>query len=283
MSHILILLVIRHEEYLRECFGAVGGSGLIGRVVVDHFIAAGAKVSSLDIAYPSDAQAHATQTNLVTIHCDVASEESIQQAFATAIQIYGPVEICIALASLDLSVLEPSSFADASFAQLRRVLDVNVAGTWLTAREWIRGLRQAKRDSKPLNHPNLVIIGSESGHFGERQNAEYSLGKSAVQGGLLMSLRAEVPRQWQGARVNVVAPGPVQTERWFEECKSNPDQYYFEAQATTALCEPVPVKAVAMSILAVASHNFSSHVHGQILNVDGGKQGKVVWTRDEVV
>ncbi|KAF9691390.1 hypothetical protein EKO04_010619 [Ascochyta lentis] len=262
-----------------------GGAGLIGRVVVDHFLAAGAKVSSVDISrpstQPSSAQSQAAHPELLTIHCDVSDENQVQQAFTTAVDAYGPVDIAIALASLDLSVLEHSPFADASFDQLRKVLDINVAGTWLTAREWIRGLRQAKHTGTPMKHPNLIIIGSESGLFGERQNAEYSLGKSAVQGGLLHSLRMEIPREWPGARVNVVAPGPVRTDRWEQECTHNPDQYYLDAQATTALGGPVPVRAVAMTILSIASHNFSSHIHGQIIAVDGGKQGKLVWTQAE--
>jgi NAD(P)-dependent dehydrogenase (short-subunit alcohol dehydrogenase family) len=207
-----------------------GGAGLIGRVVVDHFLAAGSKVSSLDIAHAKDGS-----SGPGAIYCDVSCEESVQQAFSIATRAHGPIEICIALASLDLSVLKPSAFADASLSQLQRVLDVNVTGTWLTARAWFQGLRQAGKDSIAMRHPNLIIIGSESGHFGERSNVEYSLAKSAVQGGLLMSLRAEAPRVWPGARVNVVAPGPVETERWHEECKQNPDQLYLEAQATVIL------------------------------------------------
>ncbi|KAF3045876.1 hypothetical protein E8E12_003242 [Didymella heteroderae] len=263
-----------------------GGAGLIGRVVVDHFIAAGAKVSSLDIVYASASQDGRTLSNtahptFISVHCDVSKEAEVQEAFATAVAAHGPVDIAIALASLDLSVLDASPFADASFDQLRKVLDINVAGTWLTAREWVRGLRQARNNNSPLRHPNLIIIGSESGLFGERLNAEYSLGKSAVQEGLLNSLRAGVPREWPGARVNVIAPGSVRTDRWEQECKLNPDQYYLEAQATTALGEPIPMKAVAMSILSIASHNFSSHIHGQIIAVDGGKQGKVVWSQGD--
>jgi NAD(P)-dependent dehydrogenase (short-subunit alcohol dehydrogenase family) len=211
-----------------------GGAGLIGRQVVDHFLAAGSRVCSLDITYLKDgfSTLDPARPTFKAIYCDVSSEDSIRRAFETATQAHGPPEICIALASLDLSVLKPSAFADASFGQLQRVLNVNVVGTWLTARAWMQGLRQAKQDGTALQHPNLIIIGSESGHFGERQNAEYSLAKSAVQGGLLMSLRAEAPRVWSGARVNVVAPGPVETERWHEECKQNPDQFYLEAQAT---------------------------------------------------
>lgn len=42
------------------------------------------------------------------------------------------------------------------------------------------------------------------------------------------------------------------------------------------------MKAVAMAIVSLASHNFSSHIHGQVINVDSGKQGKVMWMKDEV-
>lgn len=52
-------------------------------------------------------------------------------------------------------------------------------------------------------------------------------------------------------------------------------------QCQTALGEPVPPKAVAMAVLALASHNFSSHIHGQVINVDSGKQGKVMRSKDE--
>jgi NAD(P)-dependent dehydrogenase (short-subunit alcohol dehydrogenase family) len=55
-----------------------------------------------------------------------------------------------------------------------------------------------------------------------------------VQGGMLASLRAEVPRVWKGARVNVVAPGPVETERWAGECERDPGQMWREAQATVS-------------------------------------------------
>jgi NAD(P)-dependent dehydrogenase (short-subunit alcohol dehydrogenase family) len=210
-----------------------GGAGLIGQQVVAHFLAAGARVASLDIAYEQDETREGPA--FAAIRCDVTSEESVERAFARAADAHGPAAVCVALASLDLSVLAPSDFCDASFGQLRRVLDVNVGGTWLTARAWMRGLRLAKTDGVALRHPNLIIVGSESGHFGERRNVEYALGKSAVQGGMLMSLRAEAPRVWAGARVNVVAPGPVETERWKVECEERPEQWWEEARATVSV------------------------------------------------
>jgi NAD(P)-dependent dehydrogenase (short-subunit alcohol dehydrogenase family) len=210
---------------------------LIGTVIVDHCIAAGAKVSSLDISYGSDSATE--QAAYAAIHCDVSSEASVKEAFETAVKANGPIEVCIALASLDLSTLQHSAFVDASFDQLMRVLRINIAGTWLCAREWLRGLRQAHQNNVKLKNVNLIIVGSESGHFGERQAVDYSLAKSAVQGGMLMSLRAEAVRVWPGARVNAVAPGAVDTERWAQECADNPEQYWEEAQATVIHFPPV--------------------------------------------
>lgn len=49
----------------------------------------------------------------------------------------------------------------------------------------------------------------------------------------------------------------------------------------TALKKPVPPESVAKSVLFLASENWSGNITGQVLNVDSGKQGKVMWTKDE--
>ncbi len=51
---------------------------------------------------------------------------------------------------------------------------------------------------------------------------------------------------------------------------------------STALGKPVPMSAVAKSILYLASEAWSGCVTGQVLNVDGGKQGKVMWMEGEI-
>ncbi|KAJ9659563.1 hypothetical protein H2201_007312 [Coniosporium apollinis] len=273
-----------------------GGAGLIGRVVVDAFVAAGARVSSLDIAYKG---ANAVHPRVMEIEADISSEESMVNAWREAVRAFGPVECCIALASLDLSVLEHhSSAADMSLEQFKRTLEVNVGGTFLTAKLWLQGLREVLRVWSETDEPSplygeyrynpsqlknlgIVIVGSESGWFGERSNADYSASKSAVQVGLLQSLKADVPRVWDRARANAIAPGPVDTARFKEECRQDPNQFYADAQATTALGKPVPIEAVARSIVFLASEKWSGNVHGQVLNVDSGKQGKLMWSRDE--
>lgn len=49
----------------------------------------------------------------------------------------------------------------------------------------------------------------------------------------------------------------------------------------TALKKPVLPESVAKTILFLASENWSGNITGQVLNVDSGKQGKVMNMREE--
>lgn len=180
-----------------------GGAGLIGSVVVKAFIAAGSSVSSLDIRYQRVTR---VSEQLLEIEADISSTESMEKAWADAEHDFGPVICCVALASLDLSVLKHhDSAADMSLEQFKRTMDINVGGTFLAAKLWLQGLREQRatwgraiEDRK--KNVGLIMVGSESGWFGERSNADYAASKSAVQVGLLQSLKSDVPRVWPGAR-----------------------------------------------------------------------------------
>jgi len=258
-----------------------GAGGLIGSVVKSAFLAAGSTITCIDISF-SNEEKPLQNPKCLELQADTSSHSSLNAAWNTAVQTFGPVSCCIALAALDLSVLEHhDSIADMSVDQFRKTLDVNVTGTFLTAREWVRGLRTAKSSGIHLKNVNLIIVGSESGHWGERSNCDYSTSKSAVQGGLLQSLKGDVPRIWDGARVNAIAPGAVDTPRFREECKADPEQMYKDAIGTVAMRKPVAIDVVARSIVFLASEHWSGNIHGQVLNVDSGKMGKVMWMPNE--
>ncbi|KAL8921352.1 MAG: hypothetical protein Q9172_004080 [Xanthocarpia lactea] len=254
-----------------------GGVGYIGSATVKAFLAAGAYVTVFDINRPKHPFQH---LHLKFHQVDISDEQQIANAFEAARRDFGVVQCCVALASLDLSALpHHPSLMDVPVEQWRQTHRVNVEGTMLTAKWW---MRQIKHTSPDTTNVSLIIVGSESGYFGERMNADYASGKSAVQLGLVQSLKGDIPRVFPGGRVNAVAPGPVNTEQFKWECQQNPDQYWLDAQATTALAQPVPPMAVARSILFLASQAWSSHITGQILNVDCGKQGKVLWPKEEL-
>lgn len=265
-----------------------GGAGLIGSAVVDAFLSAGANVSSVDISYAADQAAAPSPLSprqdggqLLQLPADIADPSSLAMAWGRATTIFGTVEVCVALASLDLSVLpQTDSIIDASADTWSRVLNINVGGTMLTSQMWLRGIRDhlAQKPGVELRNPGLVLVGSEAGHFGVRTCAAYAAAKSAVQYGLLQSLRADAPRIYARARVNAVAPGPVDTERFRAETNGpGTKEWWAECQATTALARPVPTEAVARSILFLASETWSGSVHGKCVDVDSGKMGSLMW------
>jgi NAD(P)-dependent dehydrogenase (short-subunit alcohol dehydrogenase family) len=192
-----------------------GGSGYIGSVTVRALLSAGCLVTSLDIKppevphTPSAFHSSPPENRFLFIHCDISSETDVESAFHMASRTFGVVKCCIALGSLDLSVLEHhKSTADMSVDQWRRTHRVNVEGTFLTARTFLRQLRDHLANDfqtqvsavNKMDNVSLIIIGSESGLFGERGNADYAAGKSAVQGGLLKSLMSDIVRIWPRGR-----------------------------------------------------------------------------------
>lgn len=46
--------------------------------------------------------------------------------------------------------------------------------------------------------------------------------------------------------------------------------------------KPVPPEDVARTILFLASQRFSGSVHGQLIPIDAGKTGNLVWTKEEL-
>lgn len=213
-----------------------GGCGLIGRVVVQAFLAAGANVSIIDLADAAKAIAETADAALlgdaITYTADISKADEVDAAFTHVEGKYGPVECCVALASIDLSSLtQTESICDMDPSVWQKVFDVNINGTFLTCQRWLRGIRsavQSPEKAAKLRNVNLVIMGSESGKFGVRTMAAYAAGKSAVQYGLLQSLAKDAPKIYLKARVNAVAPGAVDTSRFKEECERYGRQWAWE-------------------------------------------------------
>jgi NAD(P)-dependent dehydrogenase (short-subunit alcohol dehydrogenase family) len=138
---------------------------------------------------------------LVELRAGISNASSLSTAWGRATSVFGTVEVCVALASLDLSVLpRTDSIIDANPDTWSRVLNINVRGTMLTSQLWLRGIRDhlTQKPEVELRNSALVLVRSEAGLFGVRTCAAYAAAKSAVQYGLLQPLRADAPRIFRG-------------------------------------------------------------------------------------
>jgi 3-oxoacyl-[acyl-carrier protein] reductase len=118
-----------------------------------------------------------------------------------------------------------------------------------------------------------VLVGSTAGIFGEAGHADYAAAKSAILGGLLLSLKNEVVRKNPRARVNAVAPG------WTESPMTRghvSEEQVRRVSRTMALRKVAQPEDVARQVVVLASPALSGHISGQVVTVAGGMEGRVV-------
>lgn len=141
---------------------------------------------------------------------DVSDEASVIAAFDTAEAAFGTVDTIIANAG----VSAPGRSTDVTVEAMRSILDTNILGVLLTAREGARRLIAAgSRDSE---RGRIVLIGSITAEMTGQGETLYSASKAAV-----AHMGRNLAKEWVrlGVNVNVIQPGYIQTELsggWFQ-------------------------------------------------------------------
>jgi 3-oxoacyl-[acyl-carrier protein] reductase len=232
-----------------------GASGGIGGACARAFLAEGAEV----VAHYHRGRERAEAVGGVElVGADLTREDEVDRMFAEA----GRLDVCAAVAGVWPS--EDVPVWELSLERWRATIDANLTATFLTARGF---LGQLEGDGA------LVLVGSTAGLFGEAGHADYAAAKSALLGGLLLSLKNEVGRRSPGVRVNAVAPG------WTESPMTRghvSDEQVARISRTMALRKVAQPEDVAAQVVALASTVISGHVTGQIVTVAGGMEGRVV-------
>lgn len=264
-----------------------GAAGGIGAATVAQLLACGALVTAHDrtlSALQAGLEPHLADPCLHLAPADMSTEAGAAEIFATARQhklAKGPATVLVANAGI-CNEGEPVDLVDMPLEQWRRTYANNVDGTFLTIREFLRHLRDhsSTTPTPPLSNIAIIITGSETAVFGQAGYADYASGKAALQYGLLRTLKNELARAYPRARANAVAPGWVQTPMIGPRL-DDPAELYREAQATVALRKVARPEDVARTIVWLASERWSGHVSGQCLSVDGGMEGRLLYTPDE--
>ena len=195
---------------------------------------------------------------------DLTVEEDVDRLFGDARSALGQIDVCVAVHGIwprdDLPVWE------LSLERWDETVRQNLTATFLVARAFLREVEQS-------GHGSLVLVGSTAGVFGEAGHADYAAAKSAITGGLLLSLKNEITRIAPRGRVNAVAPG------WTESpmTRGLVDEDRVRAVSRTmALRKVAQPEDVAAQVVVLASDTLSGHVTGQLVVVAGGMEGRTV-------
>jgi 3-oxoacyl-[acyl-carrier protein] reductase len=244
-----------------------GASGGIGAACARAFAAEGARVVLHYYRGRERAEAVAAELGdrgAAILNADLTVEEDVDGLFAGAREALGRVDVCAAVAGVWPS--EDVPVWELPLERWRATLDQNLTATFLTARGF---LREVERNG----HGSLVLVGSTAGRFGEAGHADYAAAKSALQGGLLLSLKNEVTRIAPLARVNAVAPGWTLSPMTRGHVD---DERVRRISRTMALRKVAEPEDVARQVVVLASDEVSGHVSGQVLVVAGGMEGRVI-------
>jgi 3-oxoacyl-[acyl-carrier protein] reductase len=236
-----------------------GASGGIGSACARAFAAEGATVVVHYHRERERAEALANQLGEAqVVGADLTSEEEVDRLFAEA----GRLDVCTAVAGAWPS--EDTPVWQLSLERWQQTLDANLTSAFLTARGF---LRQLDGDGA------LVLVGSTAGLVGEAGHADYAAAKSAILGGLLLSLKNEAVRKSPGARVNAVAPGWTESPMTRGHVSAEQVRRVSRTMALRKVAQP---EDVARQVVVLASPEISGHVTGQVVTVAGGMEGRVV-------
>jgi NAD(P)-dependent dehydrogenase (short-subunit alcohol dehydrogenase family) len=234
-----------------------GASSGIGRHLAELLAAAGAKVAlaarRVDRLSEAAREIEAAGGESLPIACDVTRSDSVVAAVAKAEAELGPLTILVNNAGVVIS----KPLFEHTEADWDYVVDTNLKGAWLVAREFAHHLVGLKRPGRIINISSVLglrTIGRVPAYCAAKAGLTH----------LTQVLAMELARY--GILVNALAPGYVETDF---------NRAFFQSEAGKALISRIPLKRLGQTddldgaILLLASP-AGAYLTGAVIAVDGG-------------
>jgi NAD(P)-dependent dehydrogenase (short-subunit alcohol dehydrogenase family) len=192
---------------------------------------------------------------VLSVVCDVTNVDDVDNMVRQAVDRFGRLDILVNNAGI--SVLFPAE--DEPLEDFRRVLDVNITGSFICAQRCGRVMLKAGKGS-------IVNIASMMGFVGVGvlTQASYNTSKGGV-----VNMTRELAAQWakRGVRVNAIGPGFFPSEMSEAMFETESGLRFIERR--TPMKRPGKPEELLGALLLLAS-DAGSYITGQTIIVDGG-------------
>jgi glucose 1-dehydrogenase len=197
----------------------------------------------------------------MAIQADVSNEAEVRKMFQTMFEAFGTIDLLVNNAGLQ----QDAPFDELTLAQWTKVIDVNLTGQFLCAREAVREFkRRGVVPEVSCAAGKIICMSSVHDIIPWAGHVNYAASKGGVM--MMMKSLAQEVAPWR-IRVNAISPGairtPINMEAW-----ETPEAY-------AALMRLVPYKRIGetddigRAAVWLAS-DYSDYITGICLYVDGG-------------
>ena len=240
---------------MRRTVLVTGGARGIGGACCDALAARGWNVVIADRdADAAEARAAALGAGALGVGMDVTDEASVRRGVDDAAAHFGGLHAVVTAAG----IIDPQVSADVTPERWRRLLAVNLDGTFLAAQAVYPHLVAAGGGS-------VVMISSINARLGMARRASYAASKGAVE-----ALTRTLANEWapDGVRVNAVAPGYIRTDLVEAAARAGTVDIALLEQNIPQRRLGTPAELA--QVVAFFVGDESSFVTGQTLVADGG-------------
>lgn len=234
-----------------------GAASGIGRATADLFSREGASLALLDRDEAGLKPVAAATKGIVCVG-DLSSESSLKAAIDHAGEALGGLDGLVNSAGIVIA----SRLGEGDTADWRRVIDINLVGTYLACRFALPWLAKAERAT-------IVNLASGQALLPAPGNGAYAASKAGVVALTKVLAQELAPK----VRVNAVAPGTIETPMGVQAMKLTGDN---AVERRAAVASAYALKRIGApeeiaQVLLFLTSDESSFVTGATLAADGGR------------
>jgi len=239
------------KEFSDQVALVTGSTSGIGEATAKRLVALGAKVMLNSSTSISEGESLASELEGASYHqADISSEDECRELVDTTIETFGRLDILVNNAGFT-SVIPHADLDGVTEEVFRRIIDVNIFGTWYLSRAAVPVLKEN-------GSGNIVNISSIAGLRPVGSSIPYSISKAGVNQMTRLMANVLGPE----IRVNAVAPGLVETP-WTESW----DTLHAAVAARSPMKRSATAEDCAEAVLGILRNTYQT---GDVVVVDGG-------------